>query len=94
MLNYKEIKMDSNKLLLALFMGTMMTAASAEPALQAEDTLESLSQVRISTSVKAQDQVVAASKVEETKVVIVQDQSLQAQAPSINVDDIDAPIIE
>ena len=86
--------MDSNKLLLALFMGTMMTAASAEPALQAGDTLESLSQVRISTTIKAQDQVVTEQKVEETKAVIVQDQSLQAQAPTINVDDIDTPIIE
>lgn len=86
--------MDSKKLLLALFMGTIMTAASAEPALQAGDTLESLSQVRISTTIKAQDQVVTEQKVEETKAVIVQDQSLQTQTPSMNVDDIDAPIIE
>ncbi len=45
--------MHSKKIALTVFMATLVTTAWAEPAIQAGDTVESLSQVKISIQTRS-----------------------------------------
>lgn len=86
--------MHSNKILLSLFLGLMMSSVWAEPALKEGDTLESLSQVRIETRIHPTADMMTQPHTEAAKAVMTQQQNIEAQENMVSVEEIDAPVIE
>lgn len=86
--------MHSNKILLSLFLGLMMSSVWAEPALKEGDTLESLSQVRIETRIHPTADMMMQPQVKAPKAVMTQQQNIETQASMVDVEEIDAPVIE
>lgn len=86
--------MHSNKILLSLFLGLMMSSVWAEPALKEGDTLESLSQVRIETRIHPTAEMMVQPHTEAAKAVMTQQQNIEAQENMVSVEEIDAPVIE
>ena len=77
--------MHSKKIALTVFMATLVTTAWAEPAIQAGDTVESLSQVKISIQTRSTTATQATTKQASTD---------EAAAQMVDVNAIDQPIIE
>lgn len=77
--------MHSKKIALTVFMATLVTTAWAEPAIQAGDTVESLSQVKISVQTRSATPTQADNTQATTK---------QAAAQMVDINAIDQPIIE
>ena len=85
--------MHSKKIALTVFMAfmtTLVTTAWAEPAIQAGETLESLSQVKISIQTRSATPTQADNNQATTK----QESTGEAAAPMVDVNAIDQPIIE
>lgn len=77
--------MHSKKIALTVFMATLVTTAWAEPAIQAGDTVESLSQVKISIQTRSTTATQATTKQASTD---------EAAAQMVDVNAIDQPILE
>ena len=82
--------MHSKKIALTVFMATIVSTAWAEPAIQAGDTLESLSQVKINIRTHSATPVQA----ENNQVATKQEPADQAATQMVDVDAIDQPIIK
>lgn len=80
--------MHSKKIALSIFMATILTTAWAEPAIQAGDTLESLSQVKINIRTHSATPAQAANHPAATR----QEPSDQAATQRVDVSAIDQPI--
>lgn len=81
--------MHSKKIALSVFMATIVTTAWAEPAIQAGDTLESLSQVKINIRTHS----ATPAQAENNPLVTKQEPADQAATQMVGVDAIDQPII-
>ena len=82
--------MHSKKIALTVFMATIVSTAWAEPAIQAGDTLESLSQVKINVRTHSAPPAQAENNPAATK----QEPAGEAATQSVDVEAIDKPIIE
>ncbi|NNG81684.1 hypothetical protein [Acinetobacter sp. ANC 5378] len=82
--------MHSKKIALTVFMATIVSTAWAEPAIQAGDTLESLSQVKINIRTHSATPVQAENNQAATK----QEPAGEAATQLVDVEAIDQPIIE
>ena len=82
--------MHSKKIALTVFMATIVSTAWAEPAIQAGDTLESLSQVKINIRTHSSTSAQAETNQAATK----QEPAGEAAAPLVDVEAIDKPITE
>ena len=82
--------MHSKKIALTVFMATIVSTAWAEPAIQAGDTLESLSQVKINVRTHSTTPAQAETNPAATK----QEPAGEAATQSVDVEAIDKPIIE
>ena len=82
--------MHSKKIALTVFMATIVSTAWAEPAIQAGDTLESLSQVKINIRTHSATPVQAENNQAATK----QEPTGEAATQLVDVEAIDKPIIE
>ena len=82
--------MHSKKIALTVFMATIVSTAWAEPAIQAGDTLESLSKVKINIRTHSATPAQAETNQAATK----QEPAGEAAAPLVDVDAIDQPIVE
>jgi len=89
-MNYKEINMHSKKIALTVFMATIVSTAWAEPAIQAGDTLESLSQVKINIRTHS----TTPAQAENNPAVTKQEPASEAVTQSVDVEAIDKPIVE
>ncbi|OTG58341.1 hypothetical protein B9T29_14295 [Acinetobacter sp. ANC 3903] len=83
--------MHSKKIALTVFVATLVTTAWAEPTVQAGDTLESLSKVKISVSTHStmQDQ-----GSEKKSVTTESTPHSETVSQLVDVEAIDKPIIE
>lgn len=86
--------MQHHKILMGLFTVAMMTSVGAEPAVQAGDTLESLSKVQIRTSISASSAQLSNNKPLEQNMPPSAAQPSAPENSPVNVEEIDAPIIE
>ena len=82
--------MHSKKIALTVFMATIVSTAWAEPAIQAGDTLESLSQVKINIRTHS----TTPAQAENNPAVTKQEPAGEAATQSVDVEAIDKPIIE
>lgn len=82
--------MHSKKIVLTVFMATIVSTARAEPAIQAGDTLESLSQVKINIRTHSATPVQAKNNQAATK----QEPAGEMATQLVDVEAIDKPIIE
>lgn len=82
--------MHSKKIALTVFMATLVSTAWAEPAIQAGDTLESLSQVKINIRTHS----ATPAQAENNQVATKQEPADQAATQMVDVDAIDQPIIK
>ena len=82
--------MHSKKIAFAVLMTSILSTAWAEPAIQAGDTLESLSQVKINIRTHSAPPVQAEDKPATTQ----QEPAGEAAAPLVDVDAIDQPLVE
>ena len=82
--------MHSKKIALTVFMATLVTTAWAESAIQAGDTVESLSQVKISVQTRS----TTATQADNTQAMTKQVSTDEAAAQMVDVNAIDQPIIE
>ena len=86
--------MQHHKILMGLFTVAMMTSVGAEPAVQAGDTLESLSKVQIRTTISASSAQLSNNKPLEQNMPHAAAQPSAPENSPVNVEEIDAPIIE
>lgn len=82
--------MHSKKIALTVFMATIVSTAWAEPAIQAGDTLESLSQVKINIRTHS----TTSAQAENNPAVTKQEPVGEAATQSVDVEAIDKPIVE
>ena len=82
--------MHSKKIALTVFMATIVSTAWAEPAIQAGDTLESLSQVKINIRTHS----TTSAQAENNPAVTKQEPASEAVTQSVDVEAIDKPIVE
>lgn len=82
--------MHSKKIALTVFMATIVSTAWAEPAIQAGDTLESLSQVKINIRTHS----ATPAQAENNQAVTKQEPAGEAVTQSVDVEAIDKPIVE
>ncbi|TCB70965.1 hypothetical protein E0H88_06540 [Acinetobacter sp. ANC 4216] len=82
--------MHSKKIALTVFMATIVSTAWAEPAIQAGDTLESLSQVKINIRTHS----TTPAQAENNPAVTKQEPASEAVTQSVDVEAIDKPIVE
>ena len=82
--------MHSKKIALTVFMATIVSTAWAEPAIQAGDTLESLSQVKINIRTHS----TTPAQAENNPAVTKQEPAGEAATQSVDVEAIDKPIVE
>lgn len=82
--------MHSKKIALTVFMATIVSTAWAEPAIQAGDTLESLSQVKINIRIHS----TTPAQAENNPAVTKQEPAGEVAAPLVDVEAIDKPITE
>lgn len=82
--------MHSKKIALTVFMATIVSTAWAEPAIQAGDTLESLSQVKINIRIHS----TTPAQAENNPAVTKQEPASEAVTQSVDVEAIDKPIVE
>ena len=82
--------MHSKKIALTVFMATIVSTAWAELAIQAGDTLESLSQVKINIRTHSAIPAQAANSQAAAK----QEATSERAAQLVDVDAIDKPLIE
>ncbi|OTG66921.1 hypothetical protein B9T25_09080 [Acinetobacter sp. ANC 4470] len=82
--------MHSKKIALTIFIATLVSTAWAEPAIQTGDTLESLSQVKISIQTRSTRPYQADNNQATTK----QESTAEAAAQMVDVNAIDQPMIE
>ncbi|MNG58947.1 hypothetical protein D3C78_184320 [compost metagenome] len=82
--------MHSKKIALTVFMAILVTTAWAEPAIQAGDTVESLSQVKVSIQTRS----ATPTQADNTQATTKQASTDEAAAQMVDVNAIDQPIIE
>lgn len=82
--------MHSKKIALSIFMATIVSTAWAEPAIQAGDTLESLSQVKINIRTHS----ATPAQAENNQAATKQEPAGEAATQLVDVEAIDKPIIE
>lgn len=82
--------MHSKKIALTVFMATIVSTAWAEPAIQAGDTLESLSQVKINIRTHS----ATPAQAENNPALTKQEPAGEAVTQSVDVEAIDKPIVE
>ena len=82
--------MHSKKIALTVFMATIVSTAWAEPAIQAGDTLESLSQVKINIRTHS----ATPAQAEINQAVTKQEPAGEAVTQSVDVEAVDKPILE
>lgn len=82
--------MHSKKIALTVFMATIVSTAWAEPAIQAGDTLESLSQVKINIRTRS----ATPAQAENNQAATKQEPAGEAATQLVDVEAIDQPIIE
>ena len=82
--------MHSKKIALTVFMATIVSTAWAEPAIQAGDTLESLSQVKINIRTHR----ATPAQAENNQAATKQEPTGEAATQLVDVDAIDQPIIK
>lgn len=82
--------MHSKKIALTVFMATIVSTAWAESAIQAGDTLESLSQVKINIRTHS----TTPAQAENNPAVTKQEPASEAVTQSVDVEAIDKPIVE
>ncbi|NNH38992.1 hypothetical protein [Acinetobacter terrae] len=82
--------MHSKKIALTIFMATIVSTAWAEPAIQAGDTLESLSQVKINIRTHS----ATPAQAENNQAATKQEPAGEAATQLVDVEAIDKPIIE
>ena len=82
--------MHSKKIALTIFMATIVSTAWAEPAIQAGDTLESLSQVKINIRTHS----ATPAQAENNQAATKQEPVGEAATQLVDVEAIDQPIIE
>lgn len=82
--------MHSKKIALTVFMATIVSTAWAEPAIQAGDTLESLSQVKINIRTHS----ATPAQAENNQAATKQEPTGEAATQLVDVEAIDKPIIE
>lgn len=82
--------MHSKKIALTVFMATIISTAWAEPAIQAGDTLESLSQVKINIRTHS----ATPAQAENNQAATKQEPAGEAATQLVDVEAIDKPIIE
>lgn len=83
--------MHSKKIALTVFMATIVSTAWAEPAIQAGDTLESLSQVKINVRTHSS---ATPAQAETNPAATKQEPAGEAATQSVDVEAIDKPIVE
>ncbi|WP_168398303.1 hypothetical protein [Acinetobacter indicus] len=83
--------MHSKQLGMALCLGMLMTSAWAEPALQPGDTLESLSQVRITTTLQP---AVSAEEAAQVALIDTIEEEQSEQTTEMTVSQEDALVAE
>ena len=82
--------MHSKKIALTVFMATIVSTAWAEPAIQAGDTLESLSQVKINIRTHS----ATPAQAENNQAATKQEPTGELAAQMVDVEAIDKPIVE
>ena len=82
--------MHSKKIALTVFMATIVSTAWAEPVIQAGDTLESLSQVKINIRTHS----ATPAQAENNQAATKQEPTGELAAQMVDVNAIDQPIIK